>query len=104
MQSTSSTSIGGNGSTGPGARETATQMGDKAHAGIDRLTQSAHSTIDRVTAAASSAAERLSEGRLAATAQEWRTTTTQYVREHPLTAIGIAVAAGFLLSRLTSMR
>lgn len=98
----SSTASSGNGSST--SREAATQMGDKVHAGVDRLTQSAHDTIDRVTAAASSAAERLSEGRLANAAQEWHSTTTAYVREHPLTAIGIAVAAGFLLSRLTSLR
>jgi len=95
--------MGGNGTSAVN-RETATQMGEKAHAGLDRLTQSAHNTIDRVTAAAGSAAERLSEGRLAHTAQEWHGTATTYVREHPLTAIGIAVAAGFILSRLTSLR
>lgn len=104
MQGTATSStVGGNGS-GTINREAATQMGEKAHAGLDRITQSAHHTIDRVTAAAGSAAERLSEGRLASTAQEWHGATTAYVRQHPLTAIGIAVAAGFLLSRLTSLR
>lgn len=96
MQGTTSKS--GNG----GAQDTAVQIGDKAHAGLDRLTESAHSTIDRVAAAAGSAADRLTDGRLATTAQEWHASSSAYVREHPLAAIGIAVAAGYLLSRLTS--
>jgi ElaB/YqjD/DUF883 family membrane-anchored ribosome-binding protein len=103
MQGTTTTGNGGNGS-GIAARENAAQVGEKAHAGLDRLTQSAHSTIDRVTAAASSAADRLTDGQLAHTAQEWRAQTTTYVREHPMTAIGIALAAGYVLSRLMSSR
>lgn len=86
------------------ARETAHEMGDKAHAGVDRLTRGAHDTIDRVASAATHAAERFTDGRLAHQAHEWRATTTSYVREHPLAAIGIAVAAGYLLSRLISYR
>lgn len=86
------------------ARETASQMGEKAHAGVDKVTQGAHDTIDRVASAATHAAERFTDGRLAHTAHEWRASTTSYVREHPLTAVGIAIAAGYLLSRLTSFR
>lgn len=85
-------------------REKAHEMGDKAHSGVDRATRSAHDTIDRVASAATHAAERFTDGRLTHQAQEWRSTTTSYVREHPLTAVGIAVAAGYLLSRLTSYR
>jgi ElaB/YqjD/DUF883 family membrane-anchored ribosome-binding protein len=71
---------------------------------LGRLSQSVHSTIDRVTAAATSAADRLTDGHLAHSAQEWRDTTTSYVRNHPMTAIGVAVAAGYLLSRIISSR
>jgi ElaB/YqjD/DUF883 family membrane-anchored ribosome-binding protein len=91
-------------STTDKARETANQMSEKAHAGMDRVAQSAHSTIDRVASAATHAADQFTDGRLAHTAHEWRASTAAYVREHPLTAIGIAVAAGYLLSRLTSFR
>jgi ElaB/YqjD/DUF883 family membrane-anchored ribosome-binding protein len=86
------------------ARDSAAQMTDKAHAGIDRMSATAHNTVDRMTSAAVSAAERFSDGKLAHTAQEWKATTCAYVREHPMTAVGIAVAAGYLLSRLTSFR
>jgi ElaB/YqjD/DUF883 family membrane-anchored ribosome-binding protein len=91
-------------STTDKARETANQVGEKAHARVDRVTESAHNTIDRVASAATHAAEQFTDGRLAHTAQEWRASTATYVREHPLTAVGIAVAAGYLLSRLTSFR
>ena len=103
MQGTTTSNNGGNGSNAA-VRENAAQMGDKAHTGLDRLTHTAHSTIDRVTAAATSAADRLTDGHLAHTAQEWRDTTTSYVRDHPMTAIGFALAAGYVLSRLISSR
>ncbi len=102
MQGTTSSNNGGNASTE--MRDTAAQAGDKAHAGLGRLSQSVHSTIDRVTAAATSAADRLADGHLAHSAQEWRDTTTSYVRNHPMTAIGVALAAGYLLSRIISSR
>jgi len=95
--------MGGNGSSTIN-RETASHMGEKAHAGLDRIAKSAHSTIDRVTEAAGSAAERFAEGRLATKAQEFQGTATEYVKEHPMTALGIAVVAGFVLSRLISFR
>ena len=86
------------------ARDTASQMTDKAHSGIDRLSATAHNTVDRVKTAAVSAADRFADGPVMHTAQEWKDTTCAYVRDHPMTAVGIAVAAGFLLSRLTSFR
>lgn len=83
---------------------TTANVSEKAHAGIDRLTQSAHQTVDRVVSAASSAAERYADSRLVHTAQDWKEHTCNYVRAHPLAAVGIAAAAGFLLSRLTHFR
>ena len=96
----------GNNMTGTDARPSASQMSEKAHAGIDRFTSSAHNTVDRVVSAASSAAERFNVGdsKLAHSAQEWKEQTCTYVRAHPMTAVGIAVAAGYLLSRLTHLR
>ncbi|MCC6534758.1 MAG: DUF883 domain-containing protein [Burkholderiales bacterium] len=90
--------------TGADARESAAHMSDKAHAGIDRISASAHNTVDRMASAATSAASRLADGKLASTAQEWKETGCAYVREHPVAAVGIAAAVGFLLSRLTSFR
>jgi ElaB/YqjD/DUF883 family membrane-anchored ribosome-binding protein len=102
MQST----LGSNSSslTGTNARETAANVSGKAHAGIDKLTATAHQTVDRVATAATSAAERLnmSESKFAHSAHDFKESTCAYVREHPMAAVGIAVAAGYLFSRLTS--
>ena len=98
QQSTAGSNIGSS------VRDSASNVSDKAHAGIDRVTQSAHQTVDRVVSAASSAADRfqnVGETKYGHMAQEWKEQTCAYVRAHPLTSIGIAVAAGFLLSRLT---
>lgn len=75
---------------------------DKAAAGIDRLSASAHQAVERAASAASSTAQQLSaksEEWLAAR-DEWMETTRGYVRQHPLAALGAALAVGFLLSRL----
>jgi ElaB/YqjD/DUF883 family membrane-anchored ribosome-binding protein len=72
--------------------------------GASHLSDKAHDTFNRVSDAASEVANRISERSRelldSPTAQNART----YVREHPLTAIGIAVAVGLLISRLTSRR
>lgn len=60
------------------------------------MADSAHETVDRVASSAHSAAEQMS-----AQADELMIRARDYVREKPLTAIGIAVAAGFILSRLS---
>jgi ElaB/YqjD/DUF883 family membrane-anchored ribosome-binding protein len=104
MQGTVGSSTSTMTGTGNASRESAAQVTDKAHAGIDRLSATAHNTVDRMTSSVSSAAERFSDAPFMHTAQEWKDTTCAYVRQHPMTAVGIAVAAGYLLSRLTSFR
>jgi len=77
---------------------------EKAHAGIDRLSNGAHDTVERVASVAADTAQRLGakSGELLRAKDEWTESTRSYVREHPLAALGIALAAGYLLSRLTS--
>ncbi len=80
---------------------------DSAHASVDRATETvssaAHGSIDSAAGAASAAADSL--GRRGeewlATTDEWTAPAREYVREHPLSALGIAFTAGYLLSRLT---
>lgn len=83
--------------TGDGAR---TSSVDPA-AAVDRIATGAHQAVDRIANAASSAASQLnvkSEDLLAAK-DRWMETCTTYVKEKPFVALGIAAAAGFLLSR-----
>jgi len=69
---------------------------------IDRVSESAHEYVDRAASVASNAAERLGEK-----ADEWMEMkdtwvegAREYVREHPVAALGIAAAAGYILSML----
>lgn len=81
---------------------------------VDRMAQTAHDTVDRVAAAAGPAIERLSSrastaketlqskaDQFGAMQDEWLATARNYVRENPLTAVAIGVAAGLIISRIT---
>ena len=70
---------------------------------IDRVSQTAHDTIDRATQAASSAYERVTAKgeEFMEMHEDWMETAREYVREKPLQALGIAVAAGYLLHMIT---
>ena len=73
---------------------------------VDRLAQSAHDAVDRAASAASSVYERFSDKgeEFMQMPQDWMEAAREYVRERPLQAIGIAVAAGYLLSVLMRSR
>jgi ElaB/YqjD/DUF883 family membrane-anchored ribosome-binding protein len=85
------------------ARSSADALGEKAHGGIDRLSTGAHGAVDRAASVAAMAADRLGakSDELLTARDEWMDATRGYVREHPLAALGIALAAGYLLSRFT---
>ena len=73
---------------------------------IDRMSQTAQDTIDRAASVASSAYERVSSKgeELMAMHEDWMEMTREYVREKPLQALGIAIAAGYLLHMITRSR
>ena len=79
-------------------------LGEKAHGSIDRLSSGAHDVVERASGAAVMAAEQLGakSQELLAARDQWMNATRGYVKEHPLAALGVALAAGYLLSRLTS--
>jgi ElaB/YqjD/DUF883 family membrane-anchored ribosome-binding protein len=70
-------------------------------AAIDSIASGAHQAVDRIASAANSAANQLSisGGDLAAAKDRWMQSCGAFVKDNPLTALGIAAAAGFLLSR-----
>jgi ElaB/YqjD/DUF883 family membrane-anchored ribosome-binding protein len=93
-------------SPGAGAGRYASDVAEKSGESLNRLSDAAQHTMDRVTEAASQTATRLSEK-----GQElWQRrgqafdSARIYVREHPIAAIGIAIAVGLLVSKLTSRR
>jgi ElaB/YqjD/DUF883 family membrane-anchored ribosome-binding protein len=69
---------------------------------VDRLSQTAHDTVDRAAQAVSSVTDRVSEkyDELYAMQEDWVEAGREYVKEHPVAAIGMALAAGYLLSML----
>jgi len=80
---------------GGGERSTTTS------AAVDRFATGAHRAVDRIAAAANSAADQLnvkSEDLMAAK-DRWTQVCSSYVKDNPLTALGIAAAVGFLVSR-----
>lgn len=71
---------------------------------IDRMSQSAHKAIDRAAEVASDYAGRMSAKgeELMSMHEDWMETARDYVREKPFQALGIALAAGYLLHLITS--
>jgi len=72
----------------------------------DKVSHSAHEAYDKIADATSQAAEALGEKgeQLKNAEQQLMEDCRVYVRENPITSLGIAVAAGFLLSRVLSGR
>jgi ElaB/YqjD/DUF883 family membrane-anchored ribosome-binding protein len=73
---------------------------------IDRLSQGAHQAVDRASSAASSMASRVGEkgDELMEMKDNWVEGAAEYVREHPIAALGIAAAAGYLFSMIARWR
>ncbi|GBG15036.1 uncharacterized protein NMK_2637 [Novimethylophilus kurashikiensis] len=71
---------------------------------VERMAAGAHSAVDSIAGAANEAVESLSVkgGQLKDMQSRIVDSSCAYVQEHPMAAIGIAVASGFLLSRLLS--
>ena len=69
---------------------------------IDHAAKAAHPAVDRVAGAAGPTADWVSERgeRLQAKGQKVVADTSQYVSANPWKALGFALAAGFLISRV----
>jgi ElaB/YqjD/DUF883 family membrane-anchored ribosome-binding protein len=84
------------------AHEHIDTVAEAVHPVVDRLTDAAHKTVEKVSGVASHAAQAVGvktvelhqlQDRLVEDCRE-------YVRAHPLQALGCAAAVGFLLTRL----
>jgi ElaB/YqjD/DUF883 family membrane-anchored ribosome-binding protein len=82
---------------------------------LSRVKQTAHDTVDRLADKAGPAIERMKSSmsgmsdsmhargeHLAEMQEQWMESCRTTVREHPLAAIGIAVVAGMVLSKMLS--
>ena len=89
-----------------GAHEVIDTVSDAARPLVDRFASGAHQAVDTIANVAGQAAESLgisSEQLKQAQARAFEFSRA-YVRDHPLASVGIAIAAGFVLSRLLSSR
>jgi ElaB/YqjD/DUF883 family membrane-anchored ribosome-binding protein len=73
---------------------------------VERMSETAHSAVDRAAQTAEQIAQRLGEksDELLAMKEDYIHSTREYVRENPFAAVGIALAAGYLLAKITSWR
>ncbi|SJM89548.1 conserved hypothetical protein [Crenothrix polyspora] len=73
---------------------------------IDKASDSVHDVVDKITDVSNQAADALSEKgkQLKNAEQRLMKDCCSYVKENPVTSLGIAVASGFLLSRILSGR
>ena len=89
-----------------GAHEKIVSVTDAARPAVERMAASAHEVVDRVAGVATQAAETLGvKGDQIKSAQDKLVDSArEYMREHPVATLSVAVAAGFVLSRLLSSR
>jgi ElaB/YqjD/DUF883 family membrane-anchored ribosome-binding protein len=73
---------------------------------VDRVAASAHEAVDKAAHAATAAARVIDKkgSQLKDLQSEYLDSCRAQVRDHPLAALGVAVAAGFLISFLLSRR
>jgi ElaB/YqjD/DUF883 family membrane-anchored ribosome-binding protein len=88
------------------AHQTVDRLAENAHPAVDRLAEGAHEAVDRLAGMATTTAERIGRQaeQLNASRQRLGDSCSAYVHDNPLTSIGLAVAAGYLLSRLLGSR
>ena len=70
---------------------------------LNKATVRAHGAVDQIADAAAPAAQWLEDEAetLASGKEKFLETTSKYIASHPLQSLGLAIAAGYLLSRLT---
>jgi len=85
-----------------GAHDVIDKVSDAARPAVERIASGAHQAVDKIAGAAGQAAETLGvTGEQLKNAQVHAMEQCRgYVRDNPLMALGIAIAAGFLLSRV----
>ena len=84
------------------AHDRINQLTEAARPAVDRMASNAHAAIDTVAGAAASAVDTLGiKGDQLNNAQEKLVEAARgYMREQPIASLGIALATGWILSRL----
>lgn len=79
---------------------------EAAHPAIDRMASKAHRAVNSADEAANHATDALANAgeKASVKGEELYAASASYMREHPVFTIGVAVAAGYLLSRMMATR
>jgi len=87
-----------------GAHQKIDSARDAAKPALEQAAQGAHSAVDKMSGMANNSAEALDlKGEQFGEAKDELIRATQkYLQAHPMASIGIAVAAGYVLSRVLS--
>jgi len=85
-----------------GAHDAIDKASDAARPAVDRIASGAHQAVDKFASVAGQAADSLGvKGEQLMKFQAQAVEQVRgYVRENPVASLGIAIAAGYLLSRL----
>lgn len=84
------------------AHDSIDRIASSARPAVDRFVNTAHQAVDKLAGVASQARERFGTRSESLKSQQEQliSEARTYIRNKPGTAVGIAVAAGFILSRL----
>lgn len=79
---------------------------EAVHPAIDRLASGAHRAVNSADEAANQATDAIAKAgtKAGVKGEELYAASAEYLREHPMVTIGLAVATGYLLSRLLATR
>lgn len=79
---------------------------EAVHPAIDRVASGAHRAVNSADEAANKAADSIAKAgeKASVKGEELYAASASYMREHPVFTIGVAVAAGYLLSRMMASR
>lgn len=82
------------------------RVADQAHGKIDQASSAARPAVDKLAGKAHNMVDKLEARgeKLMEAEAEMMGDLENYIRQHPLQSVGIAVAGGFLLSRILSSR
>jgi ElaB/YqjD/DUF883 family membrane-anchored ribosome-binding protein len=83
-----------------GNRITVDDLALRAHDKVDQLSDAVQPAVDRMTSNTHAAIDTVADAAVAAVDTEFMEGARAFMREQPIAALGIAVAAGWILSRL----
>ena len=91
-------------SAGAALHSTIDKMAEPARSTVDRLSSAAHDTVDRLASNATQVADRVSEQTRRVTEAPLQALdySKSWIQDKPLEAVGVALAVGFILGRLTA--